>query len=1067
MDDDIIMNAEEQENEQPVPNAAQNEAEMAQLLQQAIEQQNQPHPFSFGAESTPDEIAALDRDVADIKAQLDNARSTMSRYEQSLDNRDGLDAQGIADDAAHREEAYKRTIQLEREYQNIRNQRDIAAITAKTRDIITNRTAPTGFSSEVVFSDPLLNAIDHLASVTSAAHDSINETFNQIAPAEQIDIRDFYEMLNLDHLMSPDEASSYAADYINDYLSGDPAMRKKCLDEFYDGIDAVDVFALDLSCLQGNDTGERSGPDNLTDSERDFLKLLSLFRANQSIAQKAIENPGYLEQRYNTPESRLRHELTQSLLLTQGFASYISLSVLPHNNYMGDLSKNLSANNISMPDTSMAADIAMQAYRQNMATLMNVNVDRSLKFTFPQELSQDLYRNLHSENGNPDLHYQFSSTLNTVLESSVTKQYIAETGISKEDMIFIDGKSLREIGQEKYRRMNANERSKRLENDTMLAMLSGEHRIEIATLQTDHTGALSVQISEVQPDFHCLDQLEKENEHNTIRKAFDFGLTKIETRADKADKLWEKDPDKKARQRSIREKLSGRVFTEANHKKEAEFRSENNLRELEQRLSDYENQEIAHATELKDLTDQQKNAQQRIRDIEARNLPLEQQIGVLLTDRHHAESYTKAIRRVDNITAHIDTLTGTQNPETDVLFPQLDSLIGGFPFDFDKTVISNVQATFKTSVKPAFSALEFAETLANAQTAQERENIIKKAFVIPKSLEGRIDILSTGSQEQKEELLTEMRENLKTGLRDLTNQYRVGLEQYPHKDLITPEAVQQRDQQITLLQSQLEPVPNELRIQSIEAEALVLDGRELYGDVPKLDDARIDYQPPKTREEALNRIVEIDARNALTERYLNEQEHTIARKFLFAMASDPNQPSHLTRQDLRDTLNYIQSMQLPFDCLPSATQNECQQLETVLQNIAAQPLSDPIPDNFDETFSAYFSACLMTVDAKPEYAPIAQDITHAIYSNGADKLNREHLMKDLRAFDKEERLTRMAQERNIVYPPAPTRSAVDLSELSGHQQPKNEQHTRSASVSRKEPQIEEQQPEKRGRSNSI
>ena len=52
--------------------------------------------------------------------------------------------------------------------------------------------------------------------------------------------------------------------------SGDPQLRKKCLDDIYDRDDSFNPASLDLSCLKGTDTGPRE-PGGLTGSEKDFM----------------------------------------------------------------------------------------------------------------------------------------------------------------------------------------------------------------------------------------------------------------------------------------------------------------------------------------------------------------------------------------------------------------------------------------------------------------------------------------------------------------------------------------------------------------------------------------------------------------------------------------------------------------------------------------------------------------------------------------------------------------------------------------------------------------------------
>lgn len=542
-------------------------------------EQELPHPFTLSKEDREKQQKSLKEQQENLEKKIDTAQRKLERYQKSIERRDGLGAEGIAADAEKIHIVDQRLRRMKQQERFTKGRLTLLENTEAAERAVEGKAAPVGLTTDAVFSPQLKAAIKNLNVAMTAANDAAHAVAAKKGVQQgQMDLRDFNEMVGVDAWTSEEKARELAEAYAEDYLDGAPGLRKARLDEFYDRIDSVDINALDLSCLMGSDRGKRREPGLLTDSERDVLKLISLVRANQTISTKAKENPGYLEARYPTKEARLRYELTQNLVTTFGFNNFLTMGVLSNNGINQGL-KEMEGQLPVMSETAMAAQIALQAYRQNMATLLGKEADPSIKFTVPEKFAETLYEYAKPEQPGevrrPDGYY-FDCTVGAILKSSVTKSYMEENGLELEDMIFIDGQSLREKFGAECEGLASADRTKRMKHEAARAMFGGEHRVELATVQTNPHGTYSIQVAAVQPDLHALDELEKANEYSQTRRAFSFGLTKIETRADRADKLWKNDPDRETRQVGIRDTMVKRI----NHMI--------NIRELDKELKEAE-----------------------------------------------------------------------------------------------------------------------------------------------------------------------------------------------------------------------------------------------------------------------------------------------------------------------------------------------------------------------------------------------------------------------------------------------------------------------------------------------
>ena len=446
----------------------------------------------------------------------------------------------------------------------------------------------TSFASDVTFSPQLKAALIKYGQAFEvcagigkqvAAKYGVSQTTvtsNGLSGANASDLRDFADMVGLTLEMSEEEIREKAAEFGEDYLCGDPELRKARLDEFYDRIDGIDPLNLDLSCLFGKDHGARSGSTQLTASEQDFLKLITLVRTNQALQTKEFENPEYIKERYSTDASRYRFDLTQDLLITHGVMSYIVQDVLLNNqlrNNLTEIPTRLAGEVEPEHERGIGVQIAFQVYKQNMAVLTGQTCDPTIRFRIPEPAADGVYRyGKPSDGAFSPSPYLFNSTMDILYSSKPAQKAMQEAGLEIEDMIFIDGVSVKEIFTREHPELQEKSqeyKAKAYKDIAMKAILSGEHRVECATLQMNEKGTYSMQVSSVQPDLHALDKLERSNEH---KKRGLFGWLKNQpTRADRIDQLWANDPEREVRQNKIRDQVNQKIMASINQKEKAKY----------------------------------------------------------------------------------------------------------------------------------------------------------------------------------------------------------------------------------------------------------------------------------------------------------------------------------------------------------------------------------------------------------------------------------------------------------------------------------------------------------------
>ncbi len=471
------------------------------------------------------------------------------------------------------------------ELQHMRNKLDLI-------DIIENPEKRVWTAGDLlekpVFSQGLLARLHHIsedmALVTEVCEDMTRENgFDQPDEFFPCDSRDFERMIQFPPEMTENsQKKNYARQWINRFLDV-PEGRRQCLDEFFDRVDQMDQRKFDLRCFSKNGDPTPVQADGLTASEHDFIDSLWLFGCTQTRSKKGVqENPQYFNNRYQTERSRMlfRTAADRDITCIPYYMNIMDVNGYSFTNVRPKQTDVL----MNLQNTVSRVELGYEVYERRKSAAQGMEYPSAIsvnlydgKYTDPAQYRQWLgvinsaLRGVEAGGRLTDGAVSFmydvylDNTDNAGLKNKEKEDLNSKFGLDDLDSLFVDGKPLKEYVGKKYGDLEkAGDAGKTFIEQAMcsefiLAAMSGKHRTEMAEIHIGPDGSYQVKIAEYKLNSHLMDETEKQTEHSSTRRFFDFAATKIETRADKQDKLWEQDPDKEKRQEEIRTRMSEKI----------------------------------------------------------------------------------------------------------------------------------------------------------------------------------------------------------------------------------------------------------------------------------------------------------------------------------------------------------------------------------------------------------------------------------------------------------------------------------------------------------------------------
>lgn len=725
----------------------------------------------------------------------------------------------------------------------------------------------------VQFSPELIQALTQMGELRTRINDYAAGEFKNYKGDEKIDHRDFVEMMDLSPVRSEEEQREYVRNFIGDYTSGDPELRKKCLDGIYDRDDSFNPAALDLSCLKGTDTGSRE-PGGLTNSEKDFMSLIGAFRREQALSVKLKENPGYAQERFGSDPRKQAEYEARRMAMMNGLISYTD-NMLRNNGFNERLHRGKAAP-MAGDGEYVAADLAVSLYQNSMERLQGGRTgENRLNFSLGPEngniygLSGQLAAGKVTNQMKSNAAAAFDTSLATLYRSGLPAAAMHEMGMDVLDLIHVDGLSARERYGNKYSNLSEWEQNKMIKAEVMGAIMEGQ-RVDAVTLEQGTTGKMQAVTHTLEADLHAYDQMEKRNEHSGFRRFFDRGPGKIQTKADNIDRKNREDRQREERTGQITNSIAARVM--------AMETKRDMLRDL--------------GLSPKPVTPQIQNQKEKLRgieskigDIERQNVPIYEEIEKISQTMERSKAYEEARRKFDKVKSKLDT-TKAFKDDGNLLEVDVRGAMDPILSDYWEERKEEVDASYQTNFLPGFHKLNeirVVRDLSQGELEARRDNLMAALDLGEKKTEYRLEaverLLDAKTPQERENVMEDVLAEFKRGAQVHLEQCEYTLDAHPYGSQ-TPEQIQEKEKRIQELEAGLTPVPQELLQERAMEEARLNQYKEMNGEnrmsqIRKFNAAELlhpDYIPPATKEEALARIGELDAKYGPEIQYLDRME---------------------------------------------------------------------------------------------------------------------------------------------------------------------------------------------------
>lgn len=826
------------------------------------------------------------------------------------------------------------------------------------------------------------------------------------------DHRDFAAMVEYEDGMTSQQKKEMFTEYMEDYYSGDPARRKKCLDNFYDRMDSIDPLTLDLSCIsRPGMTGDGSG--TLTASERDVIRLFDRFRNGQTYTVKSeVENREYTEQRYTTPQAKAKRDFARDIV-NNGFMPYLSNGLMAYNEVNQNLAEAPGMRGVMDVHAQDHITEAIDKLKLKVAVLEGIPYQQSIQSAITAENASALARQPIKREADGSFDRTSANLLGRIhsdiifkSESDINQSNIRqELGIKANDMIFIDGVSVTALYADKFKEMSEEQRSKRIQQEVAAAALTGQHRFDYATLHTDATGAYKTVISPIEIDLHAMDAQEK-SKRSALRRAFDFGPFKIKTTADQQDALQKSDPDRETRQKAIEVRLGADITAAVYLKHDIDDRMPSKTREqLAREAQPYRSPETEAALEPAER--EWNRAKKEIDDIGEANRPLKEQIALIDADQMKAENYSRAARHLTNINRKLEGMQDIKDDDRDITMLDMESLRADIPMDTSKEGKALLYSQFGNQLMPSFREFEFCGNNVDTPVDKLTQQLEEEKKAQEPNAE-RIKLLQAlvdaPDRQGREAVKAEYLKTLKANLGEYIDAYSDVLDTHPNKALAAPEKMEERKLQMAELRGQMQAVPRELQDAAVVQEAKVkaiYDERHIIYDnneIPRPDD----FVPPKTPAEALERIAAIDGELRELEPFMTEKEKVMkAKSFFMGGATEP--ANHLKQQEVQDFLAYINKLDIDTGSLSPEVKEAYQAVRGELETIATQDLNAPMCQylHLQELGGTVVTANTMAIGQRPEFVRLQMDGQHTTERYSDLETERRELLKDYRSLQRE------------------------------------------------------------------
>ncbi|MEG1686945.1 MAG: hypothetical protein RR276_03580 [Angelakisella sp.] len=305
-----------------------------------------------------------------------------------------------------------------------------------------------------------------------------------------------------------------------DLYDGTPEEKKPWLDMVCDFRDGFDVSQVNL------------------DSKPAVNSALTCCALQRSMLYLERENKDYFAARYADPVKREKVELMKETQLQFGslVESMISEANLGRSHGFGMVGNPFGVEGGKRSLATSVANYRVQGLGESFS---------EIPFTVPKEFNRFLPQDVNKMSSLPQSKPLEDAPIQAALKgmfgtAKVSAEY-AEVGIlTRDDLVLIDGKSVRDIIDAKNITLDPKQRELMGNNIIATALTSGKNRVDAVYMHTREDGSLDPIVQAIKPDLTALGDTTKQDYNWFHRHLFNYGSHKCLTRAQKADALYEK-----------------------------------------------------------------------------------------------------------------------------------------------------------------------------------------------------------------------------------------------------------------------------------------------------------------------------------------------------------------------------------------------------------------------------------------------------------------------------------------------------------------------------------------------
>lgn len=330
------------------------------------------------------------------------------------------------------------------------------------------------------------------------------------------------------------------------FASEDRSRRDVYLDAMYDFMDNFDPEAVDMN-----------------DPEQ-VRKLFCFAGLQQAYETKKKHNEEYYNKRYDTPQ---KLAVSKAKVVYMDAVAGLVLSDVQGLGLRFDSGVSLAGNlngffgAATAPFQKAAAVYARNSWlKEKQALETGVEASKSYDAVFPDVLNGHFklgvkqLPNLSERDEARAEYFQSLCIENLFIRSDVEEfKDIVKEGVFLFQLIHIDGKSINDFLKEQFPDHKGSFTNSQKAAVQTLALMSGEHRVEVVTGMKDADGNMQYGVVPVKPVFSEAQQKAyKAANYSWFRRTFfDWGPFRIKTIQEKADDLYANDPDRESRHAQI------------------------------------------------------------------------------------------------------------------------------------------------------------------------------------------------------------------------------------------------------------------------------------------------------------------------------------------------------------------------------------------------------------------------------------------------------------------------------------------------------------------------------------